>query len=88
MDDLLEALNAPCGDCGGGIQVTFCGTWMAYLCVKCRDARGAAEMRVRLTVKDLLKEDAVYPSQAALDAAYLEAAADAGKRGEEEGAAP
>ena len=53
-DDLMEALTAPCGECGGGEQVTYCPAWSAYLCVGCRAKRNDDELRVRLVVKDLI----------------------------------
>ena len=54
MDDLLEALTAPCARCDGTDQVTWCHAWDAYLCASCRAARNTDELRVRLVIKDLI----------------------------------
>jgi hypothetical protein len=54
VNDILEALNAPCGDCGGVREVTWCAAWDGY------------------------------PSQAAMDAAFLATAAEVEKRSDEE----
>jgi hypothetical protein len=67
----MEALDASCGKCGGGHEVTFCAAWAEYLCVMCRANRNAAELGPILKVA--VWEPPVYPSQVALDAAYLEA---------------
>ena len=42
-DDLLEALSARCGTCGGSLEVAYCAAWDAYLCEMCRTS--AATLR-------------------------------------------
>ena len=71
MDDLLAALTESCARCLGTREVTYCAAWAEYLCVMCRANRNAAELGPILKVA--VWEPPVYPSQVALDAAYLEA---------------
>jgi len=59
VDDLLEALTAPCADCGKAgpdSQVTFAAAWLAYLCAGCRAKRNDDELRVPLVIKDAMRE--------------------------------
>ena len=71
-DDLLAALTevrGGCGKSGGDGQVTWCHARGEYLCDSCRYTRNNEVLRVTLAER----EAAMYPSQAALDAALLEA---------------
>jgi hypothetical protein len=53
-DDLMEALDASCGKCGGVHEVTFCAAWAEYLCVNCRALRNNDELRVPLVIKEAI----------------------------------
>jgi hypothetical protein len=80
VDDLLEALTAPCADCGksgGDSQVTFAAAWLAYLCVSCRAMRNDVALRKPPVP---IAERSVYPSVVAMDAAFLDAASEVQER--------
>lgn len=67
-DDLMAALTETCG-CGKAEQVAYCPAWGEYLCDSCRYRRNNEVLRVTLAEREAV----MYPSQAALDAALLEA---------------
>jgi hypothetical protein len=69
-------MDEVCETCDGTEQVTYCHAWGCYLCVSCRAARNDEALRVHPVP---LVSKPVYPSQVALDVAYLEAVEAAGK---------
>jgi len=88
VDDLLEAMTAPCADCGksgGDSQVTFAAAWLAYLCAGCRAMRNDVALRKPPVP---IAEHSVYPSVVAMDAAFLDASAEVEKRSDEREAQP